>query len=285
MRQARIPGYGILGFLLIIIAYFFLVLDFRKSGVYYFPLVWIGYVLFVDGLVYRFKGNSLAKNNTSNFFGMFVASAIIWWFFELIRGPLIGFPYTALHKFNDVEYYLLSTIVSSSILPAFLETTNLISCLTTFTYKKKKAELKKEFIWFLIMAGAALILIPIFMKNWTYPLIWIGAFLLFDSLNYLIKEVSIIRNLVKGDVDVLIALGISGIICGFFWIFWNNWSLMKWENSVAFFDFYRLFEVSWITYFFYPFVSWGFFAIYYTLKFLWKSYLKKIIDFIKNLLS
>jgi len=251
---------------------------------YYFPFIWFGFILFVDGLVYRFRGRSLIKNNFKNFISLFLVSLLFWFIFEVISSePVQGWFYIKLYEFSYSEYLILSSIVFSFVLPTIFEVTDLISILTSFKFKTKKLKPTKRFLYLLILLGLTSLVIPIFIPELTFPLIWISLFLIFDPINYLNKQPSIIRSIVESDWEMPSSLLVSGVICGFFWEFWNFWSYPKWSRNIPFFDFYRSFDISMSGYLFYFFFSWELFAMYHFARSIGKSYLPRLVNFIKGM--
>src|SRR3989304_10522529 len=112
-----VKKYGLLGIFLVIFAEinFFLRID---PYIYYgFMLAWFGYILTVDALVYKIKGNSLISKNFRQFLLMFVLSAIFWWIFEFINIPLQNWRYTGLEYFGDWSL-LIKTVSFATVLPA-----------------------------------------------------------------------------------------------------------------------------------------------------------------------
>ncbi len=282
------PLYGVLGFLLIILVNFFLwltiILNLNVDSFtkYYFPLIWLGFILFVDSLVYRFRGSSLIKNNFRDFLGLFVISFLLWIIFELIANCVQVWNYIEIYEFSFWEYFELSSLVFSFVLPAIFELTDLISTLTSFKFKTKKFEVSKVFLCLIIGLGVVLFLAPIFKPGLTFPLIWISLFLIFDPINYMNGNPSIIRDISKSEWQIPVSLLVGGVIVGFFWEFWNFWSYPKWTKSIPFFDFYRFFEIGIWGYVFYFFFSWELFAMYHFFRNIGKNYLPKIINLFKK---
>ncbi|MBL7170350.1 MAG: hypothetical protein ISS48_05015 [Candidatus Aenigmarchaeota archaeon] len=285
MKKSKTPVYGILGFLLIIFSQLLLIIKGYGFSRYSFPLIWFGYILFVDGLAYRFRGNSLIKNNFKNFAGLFIISMFFWWAFMFIDTFIQNWNYITLYDFPKKEYFILSSITFSMVLPSILETADLLGSLTSFNFKTKKWEPTKRMLYLLIVLGAVLLIIPIVKPSLVFPLAWVSLFLIFDPINYLKKQPSILKNISRSDWAIPCSLLIAGIICGFFWEFWNYWSYPKWAKCVPFLDFFRTFDVSFFGYILYFFFSWELFSMYHFVKFVWKKYSPPAVNFIKKLIS
>ena len=59
--------YGLIGILLIIFVeanFFFKIQPFAS---WYFPIIWVGYILVIDALIYKLKGSSLISNRIGQF--------------------------------------------------------------------------------------------------------------------------------------------------------------------------------------------------------------------------
>jgi hypothetical protein len=287
MPKNKIPFHCILGFLLILAVNIFLSagsllgLDIDILVRFYFPASWFGFVLFVDGLVYKFRGNSLIMDELKNFILLFLISGIIWIFFEVVANYVQGWKYVNIYEVS-LGNFLLSTLVFSFILPAMLEVLLLINSLTKFKLETRKWKPRKSFLYGLILVGVSLLIIPIYFPEWSFPLIWVSLFLIFDPINYLNKQPSIIRDISNSEWHIPISLLISGIFIGFFWEFWNYWAYPKWARSIPFFDFYRLFDSSVLGYSLYFLFSWELFSMYHFIRWLGKSYLPKITNSIRG---
>ena len=135
MRSDRkFPVYGYIGIVLIIIFWY---LNWHLTGLRthwgFFPL-WLGYCLTIDAIVFYREGTSLITRNLVAYIFLFVISAPLWWLFEALNERAQYWHYTQREMFTDLEYFLLATISFSTVLPAVLGTTELISSL-----RKKKA--------------------------------------------------------------------------------------------------------------------------------------------------
>ncbi|MBD3155634.1 MAG: hypothetical protein GF368_03185 [Candidatus Aenigmarchaeota archaeon] len=290
-KSKNMPLYGILGFLLIILVnvtlWLNIILDLNIEVFThcYFPFIWAGFILFVDGLVYKFRGKSLMKNNIKDFISLFLVSFLIWTLFEIIVNCIQVWNFIEIDGFSFWGYFIISSLVFSFVLPSIFEVTDLINALTGFKFKIKKFNFTRFFLYLTIFAGLILFLLPIFYSKLTFPLIWISLFLIFDPINYMNDNPSIIRGISKGDWQIAVSLLVAGIIVGFFWEFWNFWSYPKWSNSIPFFDFYRLFEIDLFGYSLYFFFSWELFSMYHFIRNIGKSYLPRITNSTKSLIG
>ena len=247
--------YGLLGILLIIFVEANFFLEIQPFANWYFPIVWIGYILTIDALVYKLRGNSLISNRFSQFLGMFVISALFWWIFELINIALQNWSYFGAERFG-VWRNLYGMIAFGTMLPALFETVELIRSVHLFDKKKLSAKHKitKRFLHAMMLFGAICFAAPIFLPKFAFPLVWLSFFFILDPINYLHKQPSIIGHLKDRNLAVPLSLLLAGIILGFLWEFWNYWALVKWSYDIPFIGFFKIFEMPILGYFgYFPF--------------------------------
>lgn len=80
-------AHGYAGLLIILIAEGLLFSGNQVVGRWFTPIVWTGYILLVDALVYRLKGRSLLVSDRVEFLVIAVVSVGGWWLFEFYNAP------------------------------------------------------------------------------------------------------------------------------------------------------------------------------------------------------
>src|SRR5437763_12148461 len=85
--KTRFPIHGFVGLAIIIAAEYLLFSGNQFVGHWMTPVVWTGYILFVDALVYRFDGRSLLMNDRLEFLAVAIISIGSWWLFEFYNAP------------------------------------------------------------------------------------------------------------------------------------------------------------------------------------------------------
>ncbi|HLC55974.1 MAG TPA: hypothetical protein VJJ23_01945 [Candidatus Nanoarchaeia archaeon] len=247
--------YGFIGILLIILVelnFFFKIQPFAN---WYFPLIWVGYILTIDALIYKLRRNSLFSNRPLQLFGMFLISALFWWIFEFINISTSNWDYIGLESLGGLRQ-LFGTISFSTVLPAFFETVELIRTIHLFDHKKlhKKFKITKTFLHLMIIIGVICFILPIFIPKFTFPLVWLSFFLILDPINYLHKQPSIIGHIKSKKLAIPLSLLLAGIIMGILWEFWNYYAIPKWTYDIPFVGFFKIFEMPILGYFgYFPF--------------------------------
>jgi len=227
------------GFLGIIILFLSEILHFKKVEPFYswfYCFAWWSYILTIDAIIYRLKGNSLLLNRTKEFFLMIPWSIFIWLIFEATNLSLENWYYINLPH-SIVERWLGYAIAYGTVLPGLFETTELLESLELF----KKSKIEKTLITSeghnaLIFLGIVFLVSSILIPEYCFPLIWLGFTFLLEPFNYQFGGRSLLRDLEHGNPRKIYLLLSSGLICGFLWEFWNYWALSKWIYTVPFFE-------------------------------------------------
>lgn len=236
--------YGIFGILLLIFVEANFFLKIQPFANWYFPLVWSGYILTVDALVYKIRGNSLISNRFPQFFGMLVISMLFWRVFEFINIPLQNWSYLGIEGLG-IWKDLFGSISFATVLPALFETAELIRSVHLFDSRRlrKKHRITKGFLHSMMLLGAACFVAPIFLPKFAFPLVWLSFFFILDPINYMHKQPSIVGHLKDRNLSIPLTLLLAGIILGFLWEFWNYWAIPKWTYDIPFIGFFKIFEM------------------------------------------
>jgi hypothetical protein len=263
-NQTRVSGkflpHGYAGILIIAAAEVLLFSGNRLVGHWFTPIVWTGYILFVDALVYKLKGRSLLVNDRLEFVIVALISIGGWWLFEWYNAPRFWKSDLELwwHYHNlELNVFLRRAGYDwafATISPAMFETAELLT-ITAFAREREGISIKlsKAILVVLILLGAIGVLVPlIFPSHWFAPVIWLAFVLFLDPLNAVRGQPSITGDLARGDWRRLLVLLMAGLICGVLWEFWNFWALSKWTYTVPYFGNVKVFEMPVLGYLGFP---------------------------------
>ncbi len=236
--------YGLLGILLIILVQLNFFFRIEPLASWYFPIIWTGYILTLDALVYKLKSNSLIASRFGTFIGMLLISALFWWIFEFVNISIQNWVYSGTQTLG-MHKNLFGTLSFATILPALFETTELIRAINLFNKKKikKQYHITKTLIHTMTGIGIISFLLPLFFPAFTFPLIWLSFFFLLDPINYLHRQPSIIQHLKDRKLVIPLSLLLAGIILGLLWEFWNYHAVVKWTYTIPFVGFFKIFEM------------------------------------------
>ena len=215
-----------------------------RTHVLFFPL-WLGYVLLVDGLVHLRRGSSPLTRSPRGFALLFVASAPVWWLFELFNLRLQNWEYLGREHFSDLEYFLYATLSFSTVLPAVLCTAELVRSTRwverfadgpRLSYSPARGRAY-------VIAGLVMLALLLAFPRQAFPFVWMWAVFVCDPLARRRGRRSFSADLERGDWRPWLSLWLGGLICGFFWELWNLWSYPKWIYNVPYVGFAKVFEM------------------------------------------
>jgi hypothetical protein len=240
-------GYGLLGLVVVICAEVLLFLRVELVTVWFTPIVWTGYILLVDSLVLRLKGQSLIHDRLSIFF---------WLMFEVYNLFLKNWYYVNLPP-QAWQRNLGYGWAFATIFPGILETTELLEALFPF-HRLRRTPFRFSDFWLSlsVVVGVLFVvvppLLPYAISRYLFGLVWLGFFFLVDPLNMQLGAPSILRDWEEGRPGRTCALLLGGFVCGLLWEFWNYWARTKWIYAVPILSEIKLFEMPLLGFFGFP---------------------------------
>lgn len=266
--------YGVLGVVLILVAELSIFFKINFILEYFFPIVWWGFILLIDAIVFKLQKNSLISTRFSTFISLVIISAPLWYIFDLYNlffysnwQYVIGIPNLLRPAFGMISF--------ATVFPAIFETADFLKALHLERYaadyveKKKikipkiRIKINKILLFSMIILGLVCLIIPFTMPKSPLALLgWVGFFLLLDPINYMHNDPSIISYIKKRKFLTPLAYFIAGYICGFFWEFWNYWARTKWYYTVPHLG-PKIFEMPILGYLPYGFFALEVFSMYY----------------------
>ena len=244
-EKPAFPRHGWLGLVLVAV---FWTLNWTLPGLRthwgFFPM-WLGYCLTVDGLVFMRKGNSLLTRDPKAYALMFLISMPGWWLFELFNLRLQNWVYLGMEEFSNLEYFLLSSLSFSTVMPAVFGTAELAGTFLWIRNLPKGPQISpntRNLNLFGII-GFGMLCLMLIWPRYFFPCVWLSVFCMLEPWNHRSGHRTLFESTDRGDWRPLVALWAGCLICGFFWEFWNFWSYPKWIYQIPFVDFWRIFEM------------------------------------------
>ena len=264
LMQKIFPLHGVFGILLLILSE---ILHFKKIDPFYswfYCFAWWSYILIIDAIIYRLKGNSLILSRTKEFFLMIPWSVFIWLIFEAANLSLENWYYINLPH-SIFERWLGYTIAYGTVLPGLFETTELLE---SFMFKSPPPPLplpsgqsRKDPTTggrvrgghiVLVLLGIACLVSSVLVPEYFFSLIWVGFIFLLEPFNHRFGGRSLLKDLEEGNPRKIYLLLLAGLICGFLWEFWNFWARSKWIYTVPFFEKMKGFEMPFLGFLGFP---------------------------------
>src|SRR5215813_8547479 len=182
VRAAQFHVYGYVGALIIVVAEALLFSGNQLVGHWFTAIVWTGYILFVDALVFKIKRRSLLVSDRLEFLAAAIISIVSWWLFEFYNAPRFWNSNLELWwHYHNLDANLWVRRIGydwafATITPAMLETAELFG-VTIFKKSNKRRQLKlsKTMLFGLALAGASGVALPlVFPNEWLAPVIWLS---------------------------------------------------------------------------------------------------------------
>lgn len=213
-----------------------------------FAPLWLGYIVVVNGLLFKRRGTCLLVNRPGYIAALFAVSAVFWWYFEYLNRFVQNWYYAGIGDFSSLEYVFFATLSFSTVLPAVISTKELLE-----TFPRLSAGLGKFYAIRLNnpcrIASIVLILSAIGLANigrapdYLFPLLWIAPLLIITSVQTLRGESQILQPLATGNWRNIWLAGLAALVCGVFWEMWNVFSLAHWQYAIPFVQRFQLFEM------------------------------------------
>ena len=245
-------------------------------GRWFTPIVWTGYVLFVDALAARVSGWSYLTTHRADGVLVALTSIACWWLFEWYNAPrfwrggadAVGVWW----QYHGMEPNLWLRRVGydwafATIFPAlFLTAAVLRGSLVRGVAVRRWRFSPRPPLWLSVL-GAGMVVLPlVIVSAWLVPLVWIGWALMLEPLNARAGRPSWLADLARGDASRLLALLIAGAICGVLWEFWNYWATTRWTYTVPYLGHLKVFEMPVLGYLGFPPFALECYAMYHWLR-------------------
>ena len=200
------------------------------------PLVWPGFILFIEGVLTWHSGASPVRRRPHHFATLSLASVTIWCLFDWINfysidaWRYIGMP----AGFADRAWgYFLAF---ATIVPGMLLSGQLFLNLGWFDWARSPGwRMPRWAKWVSLIVGAAMFVWPILHPNPVTNLtLWTSLVFMLDPINLKLGRPSMFRDWQAGWYGRTLAAFAGGLLCGLLWEFWNYWALAKWTYNLPF---------------------------------------------------
>jgi hypothetical protein len=234
---ARLPWYAYAGLALNLAAWYS---SWARVGPwrYTFFAIWLGFILLLDGLNVVRSGTSPLARSRWRFVAMFACSSLFWWAFEGLNVPVQNWNYALDQYYSPLAYFLIASLDFSTVLPAVMEIAELVTSLPALRPRLPVTatgpRLSRRAALALFALGVLLFALPFAFPQYAFGLIWLCLIFLLDPINNYFGRKSAFAHLLAGDWRFIVALPLSGLICGFFWEMWNWKASPSWWYYVPF---------------------------------------------------
>lgn len=248
--------YGWIGIGVIILSEILLFQGVSFVRIYFTPLVWSGYILWVDSILARQTGNSVILERGKEFFILLLLSIGLWLIFEFYNLFFENWYYVGLPE-ETIPRYIGYAWAFSTIWPAILLTAAMID--RTGWIRRRKVSpfsITPLALWVSFLLGGLCLALPFILpeslRPYTAGPVWLGFIFLLEPINYRSGRYCLLRDLEKGDPRKLLSLLLAGALCGILWEFWNYWAGAKWHYTVPILGHIKIFEMPVLGYLGFP---------------------------------
>jgi hypothetical protein len=218
---------------------------------YWFDLVWSGFILAADAVVWARAGRSLLHGGGWRVVAMFALSAPFWWGFEIANWRLENWKYVGEHLFSGPARMPLKTLSFLFVLPALAESRDLLRSFVRFPHPPA-IPLPSWTAAVLVVVGLACPPLLYLFPDQTFPLVWLAPLAVLDGVAELRGRPSIIGLVRRGRAGPVVLLAVAGLGTGILWEMWNFNALPFWQYRIPYVGFGRVFEMPVLGYLGYP---------------------------------
>lgn len=221
----------------------------------FFPL-WIGYVLVTNGVTEVVSGQSLMRKLGRFFPYLFLISIPLWWFFEGVNAVVQNWHYVFASPVSVLRYDLQASLDFSTVVPAVLSASFLFHELLGRRVRTRDSRHfrvgRPLIVWIGIASLAGFAAIWFFPRE-AFPLVWLAPIGVLETVGYLFGVPLFASDVGRGKYQIALSVMMGTLFTGFWWEFWNYYSLPKWIYTVPYVGFCKVFEMPILGYFGYPF--------------------------------
>ncbi len=244
---------------------------------WFFSFAWWSFILLMDSMNYRKSGASLLSESPRNFLFTAFISVFVWLIFELFNLRLKNWSYHNLPE-SVVLRWLGYFIAFATVVPAMRE----IALFMEGLFKKSKLALFRLratplLLRIFFISGIIFFFLFIVWPRLFFPFAWLCFIFLLEPVNIWLGNDSLWKDVERRDWTRFWSWVSAGLVAGFFWEFWNFWAASRWEYSLPYLNFWRIFQMPVFGYTgFLPFAL-EVFAIYQILLYLNKKMQSRIL--------
>jgi hypothetical protein len=194
--------------------------------VYYaFSPLWWGFILALDGLVYRRSGgNSLLATKPATFIISAAVSLVGWAYFEYYDYFALGtwfYPNSTMPALSHEMVVLLFLIAYTTVWPAIFEWYTLLNTCPIMASRYANGPKVALNGNLLLWGGFALVVAMVFLPHPLFWVVWIGTLAIFAGMLIRLNIWTPFTALAQGNWGPMILMALGTLFNGFFWEFWN----------------------------------------------------------------
>lgn len=239
----------------------------------FYVWAWWSYIFVLDALVRRKRGASLLTTRRRLLPSVLLWSVTFWYFFELLNLRYQNWYYVGVFGIGSVTDALagiaFGTAAFATVFMGLFETYELLTAIRLFDHVGLRPRRLASWVPYAVQAvGAVMVTLSLSFSHYLAPLVWGSLSFLVDPWNYRRGARSILADVERGDLGVLLRLLLSGLACGLVWESFNFLAPQKWIYTVRGLEELKLFEMPVLGFLGFPALALDAFAAYAAIAYL-----------------
>jgi len=194
--------------------------------VYYaFTPLWWGFILTLDGIVYRRSGGySLLASRPRTFAISVLVSVVGWFFFEYLDYFALGnwyYPNSTMPQLSHAAVVALFFVAYTTVWPAVFEWYTLLNTFPKFVARYANGPRLALPGGLMLWAGFAALAAMVFFPYPFFWALWVGTLAVFAGTLMRLGIPTPFGDMAQGNWSPLILMALSALFNGFFWELWN----------------------------------------------------------------
>ncbi len=263
----------IVGALGLAVSFWGLYLDIGFISQPFYAWAWWSYIVVLDGFVHRRRGSSLLTTRKRSLPSILLWSVTFWYFFELLNLRYQNWYYVGVFGIGSVADLiggiLFGTAAFATVFMGLFETYEALTALELFKNVKLQPRPFAPWVTYAIQGvGAMMVTLSLSFSYYLAPLVWGSLSFLVDPWNYRRGARSILADVERGELGILLRLLLAGLACGLVWESFNFLAPQKWIYTVRGLEELKLFEMPVLGFLGFPALALDAFAAYAAIAYL-----------------
>jgi len=213
--------------------------EFRQ---YLYFFAWYPYLLFLDGLLGRARGQSRLFSRPGETAKLLFWSVTVWLIFEALNLWLQNWAYVGVTPSRFIRWpgYALAF---ATVLPGVLLTADVLAAWGLGRGRRGRPRELRSWQPLALLLGVALLVLPLLFPRYAFPLVWGAFFFLLDPFCDLLGGKSLVARFLAGERQEHYCLLAAGLVCGLWWESWNAFATSRWIYTLPVLNYWKVFEM------------------------------------------
>lgn len=210
-----------------------------KLQVHSFAIMGFGHAFLMDALTYRRTGRTIFRDAPKAFLILLPASALFWWFFEILNRFSWNWFFVGLEDYTAFEYVCCFSLGCATILPSVVTTARWLGTFACFSdgvcSGMVKADVRSPWsvavgVSVTLIGLVGVVLVPVV----TFPFLWLSPIFASLLLQVAFGGGTVLDPLRSGNWSLPWRFAVAMLICGFIWETWGFWIPVRWTYTVPY---------------------------------------------------